>query len=120
MAVSGGKRPDDLPGVDGITHTGPQGVDGVESVESADAAPSAEGVEATQRAQGASAVDSVVADLAAGRIDAAAARARLVDEAVAAQVGPGADPALIAEIRAQVEALLDNDPTLAALLSPNA
>jgi len=41
---------------------------------------------------------------------------QLVDAIVAAQMPAGADPALWSEVRAEVEALLAGDPTLADLL----
>ncbi|MBK7827770.1 hypothetical protein [Nannocystis sp.] len=61
-------------------------------------------------------VASISEALAAGAIDAEAARVQLIDAVVAAQMPAGADPALWREIRAEVEALLAGDPTLADLL----
>jgi hypothetical protein len=83
----------------------------VEGSEAADAATAADGVAPT------SGIDAVAEALATGAIDATEARARLVDEMVRASLPAGSDPALVEEIRAQVEALLAGDPTLERLLA---
>jgi len=59
---------------------------------------------------------SVAEALATGAIDGDAALRALVDHATAAVLGPAADPAQVAAVRAEVEALLADDPTLASLL----
>ncbi|MFO0633765.1 MAG: hypothetical protein U0168_13025 [Nannocystaceae bacterium] len=64
----------------------------------------------------ATAVESVTSGIGAGTMDVDAATAVLVADAVAAALGPGADPALVESIRAEVEALVTGDPTLANLL----
>lgn len=77
------------------------------------------GVTAADRVQPEEAVDptaSVSDALATGAIDGAAALRALVDQATARVLGPAADPAQVAAVRAEVEALLAGDPTLASLL----
>jgi hypothetical protein len=112
---------------DPLRPVGPGGVDRASRARGIDHAAGAEGVEG---AAGASAVDpageatavrgpdAIAEALAAGRIDPAAARALLIDEAVAAALPPGADPAMAAELRAEIEAVLAADPTLERLLTP--
>ena len=81
-------------------------------------------VKASAELAGTAAVEAVKADpvaaiseaLATGAIDAETARVQLVEAIVAAQMPAGADPALWSEIRAEVEALLAGDPTIADLL----
>ena len=58
----------------------------------------------------------VAQSLAAGAIDTDTAVATLAEAAATTMLGPGADAAAIAAVRAEVEALLAGDPTLAALL----
>jgi hypothetical protein len=65
-----------------------------------------------------SSLDAIADALASGAIDPATARSQLVDAALAAQLPPGTDPALFAELRAEVEAMLFADPVLARLLTP--
>ena len=70
-------------------------------------------------AVGAVAADPIAAisdALATGAIDADTAHSRLIDAVVASQMPPGADPAVWQAIRAEVEALLAGDPTIAELL----
>ncbi|MBK6917175.1 MAG: hypothetical protein IPH07_07230 [Deltaproteobacteria bacterium] len=83
--------------------------EGAEAVEATLAAGSVEAAQAT-------AVEQVTAGLAAGALDVDAATSMLVADAVTTALGPGADPALAAEIRAEVAALVAEDPTLASLL----
>lgn len=59
---------------------------------------------------------SVAEALATGAIDGDAALRALVEQATAAVLGPAADPAQVAAVRAEVQALLADDPTLASLL----
>lgn len=81
-------------------------------------------VKASAEVAGTAAIEAVKADpvaavseaLATGAIDAETARVQLVDAIVASQMPAGADPALWSEVRAEVEALLAGDPTLADLL----
>jgi hypothetical protein len=61
-------------------------------------------------------IDEIAHALASGAIDPADARAQLIARAVESQL-PGLDPEAIAEIRAEVEALLEADPLLERLLS---
>jgi hypothetical protein len=61
-------------------------------------------------------VDSITAELAAGRIDAIEARSRLIECAVSEQLPAGASPELADAVRAEVEAILADDPTLDAML----
>jgi hypothetical protein len=62
--------------------------------------------------------DAVAQALAAGQIDAEAARAQLIDDALRAQLPAGSDPALVADLRAELEAIFAADPVLARLLTP--
>jgi hypothetical protein len=62
--------------------------------------------------------DAIAADLASGAIDPATARARLIEHAVQSQLPSDADPAMVAAIRAEVEALLADSPLLEQLLRP--
>lgn len=97
-----------------------QATDGADGAQAADAAGGADAVAEVQSAAGAGEVDAV-ADIAAGletgAIDPAQARAALIEQALAAHLPPGADEALVAEVRANLEAALANDPTIASLLS---
>lgn len=61
-------------------------------------------------------IDAVAASLSAGAIDAQGALAALIDATASSMLGPGADPAAVEAVRAEVAALLAGDPTLAALL----
>ncbi len=108
-----GRGPGSLPPV-GTRGSGP-----LEAAEASEPSAPAEPAEAA----GASAVAgsptaAIAADLASGAIDAATARARLIEQAVRAQLPPGASPALLAAIRAEVEDLLRDDPVLERLLRP--
>ena len=115
--TTSGKDPDDL-------RVG--AVSGAQRAKEADAAEAVEGAAGTR---GAAAVDGVggpgevdgteaiTSALASGAIDAAEAKARLIDEAVRAQLPEGADPATVAAVREEVEAVLAGDPTLEALLT---
>ncbi len=91
----------------------------VEALESAQESASASATTAIdpsagpQQTQGSQAV---AAALGAGTIDSAQAKAQLIDQALRSQLPPGADPATVAALRAQVEALLANDPVLEDLL----
>jgi hypothetical protein len=102
-----------------------------EAARAADAADASEGIAGTAAADGAPAVDpaaavdgpgamggpEAIADaLATGAIDSDEARAALIAEAVRAHLPADADPILVSRIRADVEAILADDPTLAELL----
>ncbi|MCX4245857.1 hypothetical protein [Paraliomyxa miuraensis] len=63
-------------------------------------------------------LDAIASGLAAGNLDLPAARSQLIERAVRAQLPPNASPATIAAIRAEVEALLHDDPRLERLLRP--
>ncbi|MBC8069072.1 MAG: SurA N-terminal domain-containing protein, partial [Deltaproteobacteria bacterium] len=63
--------------------------------------------------------DAVSEAIASGAMDVEAATRELVAQSVASLLGAGADPAAVEEIRAEVEALLAGDPTLAHLLRGN-
>lgn len=91
----------------------PTGAGGVEPTE---AATAADRVDAAPELGGPDATAGVAQALAAGAIDGDAALRALVEHAATSVLGPGADPAAIAAVRAEVEALLAGDPTLATLL----
>jgi hypothetical protein len=82
------------------------------------AAEGAQHVAAVDRVatEGTLGAEAVAEALAAGTIDGELALRTLVDQTAASVLGPGADPATVAAVRAEVEALLADDPTLAALL----
>ena len=63
---------------------------------------------------------AVAQALEAGEITPAEARNQLVESALQARLPDDVNPALRAEIRAEIEAVLDADPTLARLLDPAA
>lgn len=114
----GGGDPDDLRvgaiGSSGRAE-GPDGADAVDAAEGSRGAAAVDGVTETGRVGGAEAIASA---LSSGAIDAAEAKARLIDEAVRAQLPEGTDPAVVAAVRAEIEALLANDPVLEDLLRP--
>ena len=126
MAHPGGRNGDPSDGVGPVSGrrigttaeiSNTQATDGAQA---ADAAGGADAVAEVQSAAGAGEVDAV-ADIAAGlesgAIDPAQARAALIEQALAAHLPPDADAALVAEVRANLEAALANDPTIASLLS---
>lgn len=104
----------------------------IESVGAAKAPKRAEGaqavddVDASQAADGAQSVSAVASEadlalaqaLSTGAVDPASARAQLIEEVVRGQLPEDASPELIERVRGEVEALLADDPTLAALLDP--
>jgi hypothetical protein len=125
------KADDTLEGVELMTHTGgnsddpmriggvgrtrrPDDADAVASVE----ADATQGVEASSGASAPGDTEAIAQALASGAIDADQARAQLVEQMVRAQLPADADPALVAEIQTEVEALLEGDPLLDALLRP--
>ncbi len=128
---------DPLPGLSGVGRSTPGGganavdsaamatmtgeVDAASAVDATTAASAASAVSGTSEvgAVGAVAADPIAAisdALATGAIDADTAHSRLIDAVVASQMPPGADPAVWQAIRAEVEALLAGDPTIADLL----
>lgn len=92
----------------------PQGAPAVDAVAPSEAAGAVEGVEAAEI----DAVAVVAESLATGAIDVDAALLALIDATATAVLGTGADPRDLAAVRAEVEALLTGDPTLATLLRP--
>ena len=116
---------DPLPGLTGVGRTTPgDGATAVDPAAKAGEVDAAAEVGAADAAIEVGAVGAIAADpiaavtnaLATGAIDADAARSQLIDAVIAAQMPPGADPAVWQSIRAEVEALLVGDPTLADLL----
>ena len=122
---------DPLPGLSGVGRSTPgEGANAIDpaaragEVDAATAASAASAASAAGAATEVGAVGAVAADpvaaisdaLATGAIDADTAHSRLIDAVVASQMPPGADPAVWQAIRAEVEALLAGDPTIAELL----
>ena len=122
---------DPLPGLSGVGRSTPgEGANAIDpaaragEVDAATAASAASAASAAGAATEVNAVGAVAADpvaaisdaLATGAIDADTAHSRLIDAVVASQMPPGADPAVWQAIRAEVEALLAGDPTIAELL----
>lgn len=89
---------------------------GVQRADGPEASSSTAAVDPAGAAARASGTDGIAEALAAGTIDPATARAQLIDEAIAASLPPGSDPALVADLRAEIEAVLAADPTLERLL----
>jgi hypothetical protein len=102
-----------------------------QATHAADAAEASEAIAGTAATEGTQAVDpaatvdgagatggpAAIADaLAAGAIDGDEARAALIAEAVQAHLPADADPILVSRIRADVEAMLADDPVIAELL----
>jgi hypothetical protein len=112
MTHTGGNS-DDPMRIAGVTRTPRTG--GAEAVAPADA-EATQGIAASGSAAALASTDAIADALANGAIDAAEARAQLIEQSVRAQLPTGADPALVAEVRAQVEALLQGDPLLESLL----
>jgi hypothetical protein len=81
-----------------------------------------EGAAPTDASGAATAVGNPLAAIAealqTGRLTPIEARGKLVETIVRAQLSKDADPALVEEVRAEVEELLGDDPTLAGLLEP--
>jgi hypothetical protein len=90
--------------------------DAPDTVGPVDAEPT-QAVEGSQSVAAPGSTDAIAEALASGAIDAAEARAQLIEQAVRAQLPAGADPALAAELTAEVAALLEADPLLEALLA---
>jgi hypothetical protein len=114
--TQGGGDPDDLrvgPVGGSRRGEGPDAADAVDAAEGSRGAAAVEGVAETGRA---GATEAIATALSTGAIDAAEAKARLIDEAVRAQLPEGTDPAIVAAVRAEVEAMLTNDPLLEDLL----
>lgn len=90
--------------------------EGTDAIDGAAAAGATAGVDPTQATTEVSSLDAVSEAIASGAMDVEAATRELVAQSVASLLGPGADPAAVAAIRAEVEAMLADDPTLAHLL----
>jgi hypothetical protein len=75
-----------------------------------------DGADRGSDAQAAAPVDGVVADLRAGKIDAAAAVEKMVQEALSAPGVAQLDAAARAELEAHIRHTLEDDPNLAALV----
>lgn len=91
-------------------------VDRAGRAEGAQATTPVEGTAASAEVTEARATDAIAEALSAGAIDAEQVKAELIAQAVHAQLGPGADPEFVADVTAEIEALLAGDPTLDALL----
>lgn len=117
----GGDASDPLAGP--LRPVGPRSVDRASRAHDAEAVDGAKSTAAATAAEEVGAIsearpsDAVAEALAAGHIDAEAARARLIDDALRAQLPAGTDPALMAELRAELEAVLASDPVLQRLLT---
>ncbi len=106
---------------------GPRDANAVSAVPGADAASapsesssidSVGALGAADGASGASGLEEVSADLAAGAVSPAEAQARLIDEVEWAMKHTGTNKFAIDAVRAEVAALLADDPLLARLLDP--
>lgn len=106
-------RPIGRGGLEGASRA--RGVEGAPEVRGSEAVGAVEAAEGTRST---AEIDAITEDLAAGRIDPATARARLIDDAIAQALPPGSDPALVADLRAELEAVLAADPLLDRLLTP--
>lgn len=109
-------RPKDPLGIDEISRS--RATEATQAPDEASAVGGATAPEAAQEAAGAGTVEAITEGLASGDLDPVQARELLVDAAVREQLGEDASPELVEAIRAEVEGLLDGDPTLAALLQP--
>jgi hypothetical protein len=113
---------DDPQKIDRVSSTTPTAVREGERVGRAtdtralDATRSVHSARAVTRAGRTTEIARLRAALAAGEIPTTRARAALIDEVVRAQLPAHAGPELVDRIRQQVNALLENDPTLQRLL----
>jgi hypothetical protein len=114
MTHTGGNA-DDPFRIGGVAHTPRTG--GPEAIAPAEA-EATQGIEVAEGTAPAGSIEAVAEALAAGAIDADQARAQIIEQMVRAQLPAGSDPALVAEVRAEVEALLEGDPLLESLLRP--
>lgn len=89
-----------------------QGADPVGEIDTAAPAQGAQPIDAAGRTDAA----EVATALANGSIDAATAKAQLIDAAVRDALPIDADPATVAAVRAEVEGIFAADPVLADLL----
>ena len=112
-------------GIGAIERNAPAGAadaaDAAEGVGAAEAVGSAGEIAATAAVDAPASplgVDEISAGLAAGSLSPAEAQSMLIDRVVAAQLPEGAAPAVLESVRAEVAAVLANDPLLAALLDP--
>lgn len=90
----------------------------VDAAPGLDAAAPVEHATASEQVAAADPLAALTEALAAGAIDAEAARSQLIAAVVRAQAPAGADPAVWRSIEADVMALLADDPILADLLRP--
>lgn len=81
-------------------------------------ATEAEAPQAAGSATGSPDLDAIASELASGVLDPQAARRQLIERAVRAQLPHNASPETVAAIRAEVEALLKDDPRIERLLRP--
>jgi hypothetical protein len=118
MTVPNGKDPKDPSRVGEIVRAGvpPAAKVQVEHIHAPVAAANAEAVGRAEAAVACPAMEAISQDLATGAIDGAGARARIIDRTVPRQLPAQVDPELLERIRAEVELLLEADPTLARLL----
>jgi len=116
MTVSNREDPRDPAGIGEIVRRSVPPSAKVEHMHAPDPAANAEAPGPAEATVACPAMDAIARDLAAGAIDAAGARARLVERAVSGQLATRVDPALRERIRAEVDRLLEADPTLARLL----
>ncbi|HWB78328.1 MAG TPA: hypothetical protein VG755_25355 [Nannocystaceae bacterium] len=105
---------DDPLSIGGVSRTA--GTTASAGAEAVDGAAAAAGVRGPDEVASAGTTDAIAEALAAGTLDVEAATRELVAQSVANALGPGADPASVAALSAEVEALLAGDPTLADLL----
>ncbi len=108
-----------LPGLRGVGRSAaaarPEAVD---AAQAPDSAAEVERAAAPGEVASAEPLQALTEALAAGAIDADAARSQLIAAVVRAQAPAGADPAVWRSIEAEVMALLADDPILADLLRP--
>lgn len=106
--IGSGKDGDDL-SVGRVSRVGKTA--GIDEAAGSDAVEAVEAVEV-------SGAEAIAEALRNGEITPAQAQERIIDQIVAAQLGPNAPQALVEQVRAEVTELLRNDPTLDALLRP--
>lgn len=116
MTVSNPRDPQDPSRVGEIGRTSVPPPANVEHMHAPVAAANAEAVGRAEATAASPAMDAISEDLATGAIDPATARTRLIERSVSGQLPASVDPALVERIRAEVDCLLEADPTLARLL----
>jgi hypothetical protein len=93
-------------------------VAGAQNAASTEAAAGVAPAASTQAALASSELQELSSALAAGEIDPAQAQAQLIESVVQQQLPAGTAPEVVEALRAEVEAMLAEDPTLQALLQP--